>query len=328
MSEPMKTPFGPRATATEVLEGVSLAGKRIVVTGGASGIGAETVRALARAGAEVTAAVRTPAAAEPLAQASIEEQWVGSVRPARIDLADLRSVRAFTEAWDGPVDVVVANAGIMALPTLERSAEEWEMQLATNYLGHFALCLGLHRALRDAGAARVVIVSSGAHRNHPFDFDDPQFTYTPYDPWAAYGRSKTADVLLAVGIAQRWATDGIVANALNPGWITTNLQRHVDLATLQAMGAADADGNRIEQPFYKTIEQGAATSVLLAASPYVAGVTGQYFEDNQEAPVTTGTSNGVAHHAMDRDAAHRLWEYSAPCLASGEQEQQRRTAGP
>lgn len=322
MPEPVKTPLGPRATATEVLEGVSLTGKRIVVTGGASGIGAETVRVLARAGAEVTTAVRAPDAAEPLVQASIEEQWAGSVRPARIDLADLRSVRAFTEAWDGPVDAVVANAGIMALPTLERSAEGWELQLATNYLGHFALCLGLHKALRDAGSARIVVVSSGAHRNHPFDFDDPQFTHTPYDPWVAYGRSKSADVLLAVGFSQRWAADGIAANALNPGWITTNLQRHVDLATLQAMGAADADGNRIEQPFYKTIEQGAATSVLLAASPHASGVTGRYFEDNQEAPVSTGPSNGVANHAMDRDAAHRLWEYSAPYLAPGKQQQQ------
>jgi NAD(P)-dependent dehydrogenase (short-subunit alcohol dehydrogenase family) len=317
MSDQFTTPFGPRATAEEILNGVRLRGTRMIVTGGASGIGAETVRALARAGAEVTVAVRDPTAASSLIRASVEENWPGSVRAARLDLADLDSVRAFTQAWDGPVDTLVANAGIMALPTLQRSRQGWEMQLATNYLGHFALALGLQPALRDAGAGRVVVVSSGAHRNHPFDLDDPQFTHTGYDPWVAYGRSKTADVLLAVGISQRWADDGIVANALMPGWITTNLQRHVDLPTLQAMGGADADGNRIEQPFFKTTAQGAATSALLAASPLVEGVTGRYFEDNQDASLAGDDIGGaVADHAVNPEIAHRLWDYSAAALRS------------
>jgi NAD(P)-dependent dehydrogenase (short-subunit alcohol dehydrogenase family) len=317
MPELFTTPFGPRTTAEDILGGVRLGGKRMIVTGGASGIGAPTVRALAKAGAEVTAAVREPAAAGALLQAARAEGWPGSVRAARLDLADLGSVRAFAEAWDGPLHALVANAGIMALPIPQRTKEGWELQLATNYLGHFALALGLHDALRAAGGARVAVVSSGAHRRHPFDFEDPQFERTPYDPWAAYGRSKTADVLLAVGIAHRWAADGITANALMPGWITTGLQRHLDLATLQALGGADADGNRIDQPFYKTPEQGAATSVLLAASPLLDGVTGRYFEDNQEAPVTAdGTGDGVAAHALNPGNADRLWEYAAGTISS------------
>ncbi|MFF8883599.1 SDR family oxidoreductase [Streptomyces flaveolus] len=135
--------------------------------------------------------------------------------------------------------------------------------------------------------------------------------HTPYDRWAAYGRSKSAVILLAVGIARRWRADGITANALMPGWVTTRLQRHLDLETLRAMGAADEAGNRVEQPFYKTAEQGAATSVLLAASPLLEGVTGRYFYDNQETPVTQdGTGDGVAAHALHHHTADRLREYA------------------
>ncbi|MGW3133284.1 SDR family NAD(P)-dependent oxidoreductase [Streptomyces sp. NPDC001076] len=315
MPERVNTPFSARTTADEVLEGVDLSGRRALVTGGASGIGTETVRALARAGADVTVAVRRPDNVQELATAAEKEGWRGTVRAARLDLSDLQSVRSLTAAWHGPLHILVANAGIMAVPHLERTREGWELQLATNYLGHFALAAGLHPALRAARAARVVVVSSGAHRNHPVDLDDPQFEHTPYDPWAAYGRSKSADVLLAVGIAHRWADDGITANALMPGWITTNLQRHIDLATLQAMGAADQDGNRIEQPHYKTPAQGATTSVLLAASPLLQGITGRYFEDNQEAPVITdGTSPGVAAHALHPETAEQLWSYAASAL--------------
>ncbi|GGR55055.1 MULTISPECIES: SDR family NAD(P)-dependent oxidoreductase [Streptomyces] len=305
------TPFDASATAREVLVGVDLTGKRALVTGGASGIGTETVRALAEAGAEVTVAVRRPETVAGLVPRVDAVRGAGRVRAARLDLADIDSVRALTDSWEGPLDILVANAGIMALPDLERSGTGWELQLATNYLGHFALALGLRDALRRAGSARVVAVSSGAHRRHPVDLEDPQFEHTPYDRWVAYGRSKSAMVLLAVGIAERWAPDGITANALMPGWITTRLQRHLDLETLRAMGAADEAGNRVEQPFYKSTEQGAATSVLLAASPLLEGVTGRYFEDNQEAPVTCdGTGDGVAAHALDRVTADRLWEYA------------------
>jgi NAD(P)-dependent dehydrogenase (short-subunit alcohol dehydrogenase family) len=309
------TPFAARTTAAEVLAGVDLTGRRMIVTGGASGLGTETVRALAGAGAHVTIATRNPATAKAI----LEEFPRTDV--AALDLADLGSVRAFCAQWDGPVDAIVANAGVMALPERQVNAQGWEMQLATNYLGHFALVTGLRTALRAAERARVVVVSSGAQLLAGFDFDDPQFERRTYDPMAAYAQSKTADVLLAVGISRRWADDGIRANACAPGTIHTNLSRHMDAATLQALGAMDADGDRLTPDFFKTPEQGAATSVLLAASPLLEGVTGRYFEDNQEAEVVEGgpglmaggpaaMANAVATWSVDPTAADRLWEYA------------------
>ncbi|WP_169946371.1 SDR family NAD(P)-dependent oxidoreductase [Microbispora sp. H11081] len=306
------TPFHSHATAAEVVEGVDLSGRRVVVTGGAAGIGAETVRVLAGAGAEVTVATRDAAAAESMAASLAGAP--GTVRSATLDLADLSSVAAFVADWRGPLDVLVANAGVMALPARQVTAQGWEMQLATNYLGHFALTVGLYGSLRAAGRARIVVVSSGAHTATPFDFDDPQFERRPYHPWTAYAQSKTADVLLAVG-ARRWAADGITANALNPGWILTNLSRHMDEAAMREMGAIDENGEIIPQPYLKTVAQGAAVSVLLAASPLVEGVTGRYFEDNQEAPpAVPGVPGGVAAHALDGDAADRLWDYASAAL--------------
>ncbi|MFD3524578.1 SDR family NAD(P)-dependent oxidoreductase [Streptomyces sp. NPDC058653] len=313
------TSFGARATATEVLAGVDLTGRRVIVTGGASGLGTETVRSLAGAGARVTIATRNPDLAKPI----LEEFPRTDV--AAVDLTDLDSVRAFCEAWEGPVDAVVANAGIMMLPERQVSAVGWEMQLATNYLGHFALVRGLHEALRAAGRARVVVVSSGAQLLTVFDFDDPQFERRPYDPLLAYAQSKAAAVLLAAGITRRWAGDGISANACAPGLIHTNLARHLNSATPQALGSQDADGNLITPDHFKTPEQGAAVSVLLAASPLLEGVTGRYFEDNQEAKVVEGgfefmaggpqaMANAVARWSVDPAAADRLWDFAASAL--------------
>ncbi|MFJ6944939.1 SDR family NAD(P)-dependent oxidoreductase [Streptomyces wuyuanensis] len=312
----LTTPFPSHATAAEVIDGADLSGRRAVVTGGASGIGAETVRALAAAGAEVVVATRRPASAEPLLSELADVPGAGPVRAARLDLADLSSVDAFARAWQGPLDILVANAGIMALPERTLSDAGWEMQLATNFLGHFALAGSLHGALRASGAARIVAVGSGAHLWAPFDFDDPHFERRPYDPWAAYGQSKTADALLTVG-ARRWAADGVTANALSPGYILTNLQRHLDDDTMRAFGVMDDEGNLTPLPHYKTPAQGAATSVLLAASPLLDGVTGRYFEDNQEAPVVEtaeGAQGGVAPHALDPEAADRLWEFAETAL--------------
>ncbi|GII34265.1 SDR family NAD(P)-dependent oxidoreductase [Planotetraspora mira] len=292
----ISTPFNAKTTAAEILADVDLTGRRIIVTGGASGIGLETVRALRGAGAEVTVATRNPA---------------GGERP--LDLSDLGSVRAFVADWTGPVHAIVANAGIMAVPTRQVAANGWELQLATNFLGHFALITGLHDNLRQAGDARVVTVSSGAHLRAPFDFDDPHFERRPYDRWAAYGQSKTADVLLAVGVGRRWAADGVTANSLNPGYIHTNLQRHLDDDTRRAFGSMDDEGNLLTPDYYKTPEQGAATSVLLAASPLLDGVTGRYFSDNQEEEAVPGgpeVPGGVAHWAVDPAAADRLWDYA------------------
>ncbi|MFY1620402.1 SDR family NAD(P)-dependent oxidoreductase [Micromonospora sp. WMMD736] len=315
----LTTPFTARTTAAEILDGVDLTGRRMIVTGGASGIGVETVRALAGAGAEVTVAVRDPDRAAGLVEEFASDAAPGSVRAAPLDLADLSSVDAFVAAWDGPLDVLVANAGIMALPTRQLSTQGWELQLATNYLGHFALAVGLHDNLRAAGAARVVLVSSGAHLSAPFDAEDPQFERRPYDPWQAYGQAKTAEVLLAVGISRRWAADGITANALNPGYIHTNLQRYVDEDTMRALGAMDEAGNLVVPDYYKTPAQGAATTVLLAASPLLDGIGGRYFVDNQEMPVVPGgpdATDGVADHAMDPAAADQLWAYTEKALAA------------
>jgi NAD(P)-dependent dehydrogenase (short-subunit alcohol dehydrogenase family) len=311
------TPFDASSRAQDVIDGVDLDGRRAVVTGGASGLGAETVRALVTAGAAVTIATRRPELAAPLVEELTATACTARVRAAALDLADLGSVAAFVDQWHGPLDMLVANAGIMALPQRVVSGYGWEMQLATNYLGHFALAVGLLPALSGAGRARIVVVSSGAHRTAPFDFDDPQFERRPYDPWFAYGQSKTAGILFAVG-AGRWARDQITANAVNPGYILTGLQRHVDDETMRAFGVLDDDGNLTPLPHYKTSEQGAATSVLLAASPLVEGITGRYFEDNQIAPTVPDHAAddvaGVAAHAMDPAAADRLWAYSMNAL--------------
>ena len=306
------TPFSARSTAAEVLAGVDLTGRRMIVTGGASGIGAATVRSLAAVGAEVTIATRDPGAARGLIQE------LPGVRALPLDLADLDSVAAFVRDWSGPLDALVANAGIMALPVRTLSADGWELQLATNFLGHFALVTGLHDGLSAAGHARVVTVSSGAQRGSAFDFDDPHFERRPYDPWTAYAQSKTADVLLALALGRAWPGEGITANSLAPGSIHTGLQRHLPPDTMRAWGAMDADGNLVVPAHFKTPEQGAATSVLLAASPLLAGVTGRFFEDNQESAVVTdpaGSSTGVAAWAVDPDAADRLWQLAAKAVA-------------
>jgi NAD(P)-dependent dehydrogenase (short-subunit alcohol dehydrogenase family) len=298
------TPFGYESTAAEVISGVDLSGRRAVVTGGASGIGVETARALAGAGAEVTLAVRNTAAGERVAAEIIESTGNNHVFVAPIELADPASVRAFVDTWTGPLHILVNNAGVMAEP-LNRTPQGWEHQFATNHLGHFGLSLGLHDALASAGDARVVSVSSSAHRQSDVHLDDLHFEHRPYEPWAAYGQSKTANILFAVEAAKRWAADGIVTNALMPGGIRTALQRHVPEETQQQW----------DQYRWKTVEQGAATSVLLAASPLVQGVTGRYFEDNQEGlPNVPGERNGVAPYALDPESATRLWDVSEKLL--------------
>ena len=308
------TPFGATSTAAEVLDGVDLAGRRIIVTGGASGIGIETARALAGAGAEVTLAVRDLAAAERAAEDITASTGNKQVLVGRLDLADQASVAEFAAAWDGPLHVLVDNAGIMASP-LMRTPQGWEMQFATNHLGHFALASQLHPALAAAGAAggaRIVSVSSSAHLRSPVVFEDIHFEHRPYDPWTAYGQAKTANVLFAVEASKRWAGDGITANALHPGGIRTRLQRYVTEADLDRLRGQSTD--RIAA--WKTPEQGAATSVLLAASPLLDGVGGRYFEDcNEAGPNQPGSRRGVAAYALDPAAAARLWHVSVDTLA-------------
>jgi NAD(P)-dependent dehydrogenase (short-subunit alcohol dehydrogenase family) len=312
MTQPVTTPFGAQSTAGEVIAGVDLTGRRAVVTGATGGLGRETARALASAGAEVTVTGRTREAATTVARDIAAETGNDSTKAARLDIADPESVAAFVDGWTGPLHILVNNAGIMATPE-RRTPEGRELQFATNHLGHFALTVGLHDALAQAGDARVAVVSSVGHVNGAVRFDDPDFTAEPYDPWLAYAQSKTANILFAVEAARLWAADGITVNALNPGRIWgTGLGRHMDAppASFDPTGKSGVSE--------KTVEQGAATSVLLAASPLIDGVTGRYFEDCQEAgPFTPGVRRGVADYAIDPGNARRLWDLSVRLTAAG-----------
>ncbi|MEV6236818.1 SDR family NAD(P)-dependent oxidoreductase [Lentzea sp. NPDC051838] len=297
----IKTEFGFGSTAAEVVEGVDLTGKRVIVTGASSGIGVETARALAHAGAEVTLAVRDTEAGEKTAK-----DIGGTTKVARLDLTDLASVDTFTQAWQGPLHVLVNNAGVMATPK-QHTAQGWEWQFATNHLGHFALTTGLHDALAKEGA-RIVSVTSTGHMISPVVFDDVHYVFRPYDPWSAYGQSKTANVLFAVEATRRWAKDGITANAVMPGAIFTNLQRHLE------------GESTVDPALIKTTEQGAATSVLIATSPLLDGIGGRYFNDCNEAQTVDRRGEappmqGVARYALDPEAAERLWTYSETLLA-------------
>jgi NAD(P)-dependent dehydrogenase (short-subunit alcohol dehydrogenase family) len=310
MTTLITTPFGLESTAAEVVEGIDLTGRRAIVTGGSSGIGVETARALAGAGAAVTLAVRDTAAGERTAADITATNPGAVVGVGRLDLADLASVAAFVSGWSGPLDLLVNNAGIMALPDRRLTPDGWELQFATNHLGHFALTVGLHDALAAAGGARIVSLSSRGHLRSPVVFDDLSFSARPYDPMLAYGQSKTANILLAVEATRRWAADGITANAVHPGAIIdTNLGRHMTPELIQAIATSGTYT-------LKTIEQGAATSALVATTPLLDGVGGRYFEDCNEAAVvelaadTPPPPRGVADYALDPANAERLWEVS------------------
>jgi NAD(P)-dependent dehydrogenase (short-subunit alcohol dehydrogenase family) len=314
VTTPITTPFKWETTAAEVVSGIDLAGSRVIVTGGASGIGLETARALAATGAEVTLAVRDADAGQRVASEIKATTGNTHVLVAPVDLADPASVASFVAAWDGPLDVLVNNAGVMACPQT-RTPQGWELQFATNHLGHVALAAGLHRALAAANQARIVSVSSRAHLRSPVVFDDIHFLHRAYEPWDAYAQSKTANVLFAVEATKRWGGDGITVNALQPGTVRSNLQRYITDADLErTRGHIEDDSGSFH---WKTPEQGAATSVLLATSPLLQGIGGRYFEDcNQAGPSQPGTGHGVAPHALDPDAATLLWEVSLQTLAS------------
>ncbi len=302
------TPFGFDSTADDVLDGVDLRGRRAIVTGASSGLGVETARALAAAGADVTLAVRDVAAGDRAARDIIGATGHRGVRVARIDLADQASVAEFVGAWDGPLHMLINNAGVMALPERTLTPEGWEMQFAVNHLGHFALATGLHGALAAAGGARVVSLTSRGHLRSPVDFEDLHFAARPYTPFGAYGQAKTANVLFAVEATRQWAGDGIVANAVFPGVVVeTNLVRHLHPAVVEEKLATG--GARV-----KALSQGSATTVLAAAHPLLEGVGGRYFEDCNEAAVvadpTDATPSGVAWYAVDPGNAERLWSVS------------------
>ncbi|MGZ0146129.1 SDR family NAD(P)-dependent oxidoreductase [Kribbella sp. WER1] len=317
------TGFSAASTADDVLQGIDLTGKNAIVTGGHRGLGLEMTRALRKAGAHVTVAVRNPDTVEA----------VDGVDASRLDLLDPKSIDAFVErylATGQPLHILINNAGIMAGP-LHRDARGYESQFATNHLGHFQLTLGLLPALQAAHGARIVNVTSGGHRLSDIRWDDPHFGHD-YDPLRAYGQSKTANVLFAVELERRWSQYGIHAFAAHPGIvITTSLGPYLEAGETRtpwlsaeahhAMGLTDADGNQIVDPARerKTAAQGASTAVFGATSPLLEGHGGTYLKDNEVSPLDTvgdtdfrdpDVRSDVVPHAVDPESAVRLWALS------------------
>lgn len=304
----MNRSFGTTSTTDEVLGDLDLKGKRVFVTGVSSGLGVETARALAARGAEVVGAARDIAKARAATR---------DVTLVELDLSSLASVRACADSLlrEGrKFDVLIANAGVMAAP-FGRTADGFETQFGTNHLGHFVLVNRLVPLVRDGG--RVVIVASSGHRMAPFSLDDPNFDRTEYDPWVAYARSKTANILFAVELDRRLRNRAVRATAVHPGGIRTELGRHVpsenETAMIEQINALLAAEGR--PPFqWKTIPQGAATSVWAAFVAPADDIGGRYCEDCHVAEVTTGTlspiSPGVRPYALDPENAKTLWTKS------------------
>ncbi|WP_397420758.1 oxidoreductase [Phenylobacterium sp.] len=313
MTDRITSPFGARSTARDVVNGHDLSGQTMIVTGGASGLGVETARALAEAGADVTIAVRN-AEAGTAAAADINTTAGGRVSVGLLDLSDLPTVAAFASAWgDKPLSALINNAAVMACPQAY-TAQDLEMQIGTNHFGHFVLTTLLARALMNgseaARASRVVSLSSIGHRRSPVNFDDPHYRNRPYDKWDSYGQAKTANALFAVGFNQRFADLGVNANSVMPGGIMTPLQRHLPREEMIAMGWMDEAGKINER--FKSTEQGAATSVWAAVGPELEGVGGLYLENCAQALPWTQENpfEGVMPYAVDPDAADRLWALS------------------
>jgi NAD(P)-dependent dehydrogenase (short-subunit alcohol dehydrogenase family) len=303
LQRPIGSGFGPPSTAAEVLRGIDLSGKLALVTGGYSGIGLETTRALAAAGAHVVVPARRPAvAAAALPGAEVDE----------LDLADLASVARFADrflASGRALDIAVLNAGIMASPET-RVGPGWEAQFAVNHLGHFALVNRLSPALRPG--ARVVGVSSTGHHLSEIRWDDVHFT-RDYDKWLAYAQAKTAVALTAVHLDRLGRAAGVRAFAVHPGAILTPLQRHLERREMVEAGWVDERGTLVATHF-KTPEQGAATQVWAATSPQLADLGGVFCQDCDIAPMTDHVdmdAGGVMAHAADPDEAARLWALSA-----------------
>lgn len=306
--------FGAATTADEVLEDVDLSGKTVLITGASSGLGAESARAMAARGARVVMTARQVDKARGVAEAIQRETSSPGVDVMSLELTDPLGIRAFAEAFLGRyprLDILLNNAGVMACP-LARTAAGFEMQFASNHLGHFLLANLLTPALRRGAPARIVAVSSAGHRLSPVLFDDVHFDSTPYDKWTAYGQSKTANILHAVELDRLLRDDGVRAFAIHPGAIVTELGRHLareDLATL----AARSPGSKLE---FKQVQAGAATQVFAATAPELEGRGGVYLEDCAIAQVNDGEGNrGVRSYALDPQAASRLWKVSEEMVA-------------
>ena len=303
---PMHSGYDARTSAGEVVRGHDLHRLTAIVTGGHSGLGLETTRALAGAGAKVIVAARDPDTARKAVGG------IAGVNVSQLDLSDLTDVRAFAERIVDAghhIDILINSAGVMACPET-RVGAGWEAQFATNHLGHYALVNRLWPVLR--GGARVIAVSSAGHHLTGMRWDDVQFD-EGYDKWLAYGQSKTANALFALQLDQLGKTDGVRAFSVHPGKIVTPLQRHLTLAEMVDAGWLDQHGQPVD-PTFKTPRQGAATQVWAATSERLSALGGLYCEDCDIAALNEGQLPrlvGVRPHAVDQDDAARLWRLSA-----------------
>jgi len=306
----MTQTFGAKSTTDEVLAGVNLTGKRVLVTGVSAGLGVETARTLAAHGASVTGTARDlDKARRALAAAGAE-----GIDLVEMDLASLASVREAADALNArgeTFDLVIANAGVMATP-LGHTADGFETQFGTNHLGHFVFINRIAGLIRDGG--RLVNLSSAGHRYSDVDLDDPNFETTPYDPWLAYGRAKTANVLFAVEFDRRHKGRGVRAVAVHPGGIQTELSRHLDPGALEALIKQINESRQDGAPAFelKSIPQGAATSVWAGVVASADEVGGRYCEDCHVAGFSEGSElrAGVRAYALDPDNARALWAKS------------------
>jgi len=311
----MSNTFGATSTTDEVLRGIDLSGKRVLVTGVSAGLGVETARALAAHGAQVVGAARDLSKAQS-ATAQIRAQATsgGSLELVQLDLASLDSVRRCADALlagGKPFDVIIANAGVMAIPK-GTTVDGFEIQFGTNHLGHFVLVNRIASLLR--AGSRLVNLSSAGHRYADVDLEDPNFEHTPYEEFVAYGRSKTANVLFAVEFDRRHRARGVRATAVHPGGIKTELSRHLTPDVLQKLIAEiNASQPKGAPPFsWKSIPQGAATSVWAACVADAEAIGGRYCEDCHVAEVVTvpGVRRGVRPYALDPQRAQALWQKS------------------
>lgn len=302
--------FDATSTTTQVIEGISLAGKVTVVTGASSGLGVETSRVLAAAGATVIMVARDAAKLEAVAQNLQSELPAAQLHTQLMDLADLESVRsAATEIllYHPTIQLLINNAGVMACP-LMRTAQGYEMQFGTNHLGHFLFTGLLSQALIEGAPGRVVNLSSAGHKFGKFNFEDPSYLHREYDKWQAYGESKTANILFTVALDLRTRERGVRAFAVHPGVIMTDLARHMQPEDLTALQARSPRGEPLK---FKTLEQGAATTVWAASSPHLSGRGGIYLENCQIAPAAgPGKESGVESYAVNPASAERLWTLS------------------
>lgn len=314
---PIGSGFGMKTPAKDVVEGLDLSGKHVIVTGGYSGIGIETVRALTGVGAKVTVPARRPdTAGEALGQLS------GDIEIASMDLADINSVRKFAEDYVGTgrqLDILINNAGIMACAEA-RVGPGWERQFGVNHLGHMALAVGLLPALQRAESSRLVALSSIAHARGDVHWDDPHFDQHPYQKWESYAQAKSANALFALGADRKWDQYGVTAFSVHPGGIFTPLQRHLTDEEMAELGWKNPDGTipDMVKAMFKTPEQGASTATWAATSQKLEGRGGEYCEDCDIAQLAGEDSMSFQHvreWVTREDSADRLWEMSEKMLA-------------